>query len=174
HVHLVLENDDNLAGLMAQGFDAQWNDDAHHVLHRILTGETQGYYMAYRDDPTGQLARCLAEGFVYQGQPSPWRNGQPRGEPSAGLAPSSFVFFLQNHDQTGNRAMGERLISLCRPDALRAAAAVQMLAPHIPMLFMGEEHGAREPFQYFTSFADPQLAQAVRDGRRREFAGFRE
>lgn len=174
HVHLVLENDDNVASLMTQGFDAQWNDDAHHVLHAILTGETQGYYGAYKDDLTGKLARMLADGFVYQGQPSPWRDGQPRGEPSAGLAPSAFVFFLQNHDQTGNRAMGERLISLCGARGLRAAVAVQMLAPHIPLLFMGEELGATMPFQYFTSFDDVGLAQAVRDGRRREFAGFRE
>src|SRR5690606_15845468 len=79
YVHLVLENDDNDASLLGQGFDAQWNDDAHHVLHVMLTGETQGYYSSYKDDPTGKLARCLAEGFIYQGEPSPWRNGQPRG-----------------------------------------------------------------------------------------------
>ena len=174
YVHLVLENDDNNASLLEQGFDAQWNDDAHHVLHTILTGETQGYYMSYKDDPTGKLARGLADGFVYQGEPSPWRDGRPRGQPSADLAPHAFVFFLQNHDQTGNRAMGERLISLCagRIDALRAAVALQLLTPHIPMLFMGEERGAATPFLYFTSFGDPDLAQAVRDGRRKEFAGF--
>ncbi|PLC49264.1 malto-oligosyltrehalose trehalohydrolase [Pollutimonas subterranea] len=174
YVHLVLENDDNDASLLGQGFDAQWNDDAHHVLHVMLTGETQGYYSSYKDDPTGKLARCLAEGFIYQGEPSPWRNGQPRGEPSADLPPHAFVFFLQNHDQTGNRAMGERLISLCagKTDALKAAVALQLLAPHIPMLFMGEECGATVPFLYFTSFEDPDLAQAVRDGRRKEFAGF--
>jgi maltooligosyltrehalose trehalohydrolase len=176
HVHLVLENDDNAASLMTQGFDAQWNDDAHHVLHTILTGETQGYYSAYQDDPTGKLACCLAEGFIYQGQSSPLRAGRPRGESSASLAPSSFVFFLQNHDQIGNRAMGERLTTLCGSDsdALHAAVALQMLAPHIPMLFMGEERGATEPFQYFTSFKNARLAQAVRDGRRKEFAGFRQ
>lgn len=171
-VHLVLENDDNIASLMTQGFDAQWNDDLHHVLHHILTGETHGYYMAYQHDPTGMLARGLAEGWVYQGQPSPLRGGKPRGEPSAGLPPTAFVFFLQNHDQTGNRALGERLISLCAPDhkALQAAVALQLLTPHIPLLFMGEESGATAPFQYFTSFSDPALAQAVREGRRKEFA----
>lgn len=176
HVHLVLENDDNAASLMTQGFDAQWNDDAHHVLHHILTGESQGYYMAYQDDPTSKLARVLAEGFVYQGQPSPWRKGLPRGESSVDLPPSAFVFFLQNHDQIGNRAMGERLITLCGKDvdALYAAVALQMLAPHIPMLFMGEEYGATVPFLYFTSFQDADLARAVREGRRKEFAGFSE
>lgn len=174
HVHLVLENDDNVAGLLEQHFDAQWNDDAHHVMHEMLTGETQGYYMSYKDDPTGKLARCLADGFVYQGDPNPWREGQPRGEPSAHLPPHAFVFFLQNHDQIGNRAMGERLISLCdgKADALQAAVALQLLTPHIPMLFMGEEYGATTPFLYFTSFDDADLAQAVREGRRKEFAGF--
>lgn len=174
YVHLVLENDDNNARLLKQGFDAQWNDDAHHILHSMLTGEIQGYYTSYRDDPTRKLARCLAEGFIYQGEPSPWRNGEPRGEPSADLPPHAFVFFLQNHDQTGNRALGERLISLCagKTDALKAAVALQLLTPHIPMLFMGEEYGATAPFLYFTSFEDPDLAQAVRDGRRKEFAGF--
>lgn len=174
YVHLVLENDDNNASLLKQGFDAQWNDDAHHVLHGILTGETQGYYMSYKDDPTDKLARCLADGFIYQGEPSPWRDGRPRGQPSMDLAPHAFVFFLQNHDQIGNRAMGERLISLCggRIEALRAAVALQLLTPHIPMLFMGEERGATTPFLYFTSFGNPDLAQAVRDGRRKEFAGF--
>ncbi len=176
YVHLVLENDDNAANLMNRGFDAQWNDDAHHVLHHILTGETQGYYTAYQDDPTAKLARVLAEGFVYQGEPNPWRGGAARGEPSADLPPCAFVFFLQNHDQIGNRAMGERLISLCRsnPDALYAAVALQLLAPHIPLLFMGEEVGAKSPFLYFTSFKNPDLAQAVREGRRKEFAGFNE
>ncbi|RTZ45852.1 malto-oligosyltrehalose trehalohydrolase [Candidimonas sp. SYP-B2681] len=176
HIHLVLENDNNAASLMRQGFNAQWNDDAHHVLHHILTGETQGYYTSYQDDPTGKLARVLSEGFVYQGEPNPWRGGAARGEPSADLPPCAFVFFLQNHDQIGNRAMGERLISLCRsnPDALHAAVALQLLTPHIPLLFMGEEVGAKSPFLYFTSFTNPELAQAVREGRRKEFAGFDE
>ncbi len=175
HVHLILENDDNSAALLGQGFDAQWNDDAHHVLHHILTGETEGYYSDYAEDPTADLAKVLAEGFVYQGQASRWRGGARRGEPSGGLSPLAFVFFLQNHDQTGNRAMGERLAALCadRPGALRAAVALQLLAPHIPMLFMGEECGSRDPFLYFTSFRDEALAAAVRDGRRAEFAGFR-
>jgi maltooligosyltrehalose trehalohydrolase len=176
HVHLVLENDDNAAGLMHKGFDAQWNDDAHHVLHHMLTGESQGYYAAYADDPTARLARCLAEGFAYQGEPSLWRHGEPRGEPSAGLPPSSFVFFLQNHDQIGNRAFGERLVSLCESNipALQAAIVLQILTPHIPLLFMGEEYGSAEPFLFFTSFKEDDLARAVREGRRMEFAAFGE
>lgn len=174
HVHLVIENDDNTASLMNRGFNAQWNDDAHHILHHLLTGETQGYYAEYTQQATEKLARFLAEGFVYQGQPSVWRAGKPRGESSAELPPASFVFFLQNHDQIGNRAFGERLVSLCGSDspALHAAVALQILTPHIPLLFMGEEVGATTPFQYFTSYDDPGLARAVREGRRSEFAAF--
>jgi maltooligosyltrehalose trehalohydrolase len=174
HVHLVLENDDNAANLLTKGFDAQWNDDEHHVLHRLLTGETHGYYSAYGQDGANELGRCLAEGFLYQGQASVWRQGKPRGEPSAGLPPSAFVFFLQNHDQIGNRAFGERLLTLCarKPEALRAAIALQLLTPQIPLIFMGEEYGSTAPFLYFTSFKDPELAQAVREGRRNEFAAF--
>ncbi|MEN4922785.1 malto-oligosyltrehalose trehalohydrolase [Achromobacter spanius] len=175
HVHLVVENDDNRASLLQGDFDAQWNDDAHHVLHHLLTGETRGYYADYCEAPAQALARCLAEGWLYQGQPSPYRGGQPRGEPSAALPPTAFVLFLQNHDQTGNRARGERLASLVDSgQRLRAAVALQLLAPQIPLIFMGEERGARSPFLYFTSHTDPALAQAVRDGRQREFAAFPE
>ncbi|MDI9787024.1 malto-oligosyltrehalose trehalohydrolase, partial [Pseudomonas aeruginosa] len=106
HVHLVLENDDNRASLLRQGYDAQWNDDGHHALHVLLTRENDGYYQDY-PEPLRCLARCLAEGFVYQGEAN--RHGRPRGEPSADLAPDAFVLFLQNHDQVGNRAFGERL-----------------------------------------------------------------
>ncbi|HUH58651.1 MAG TPA: malto-oligosyltrehalose trehalohydrolase [Candidimonas sp.] len=175
YVHLILENDQNTASLLQKGYDAQWNDDAHHVLHTVLTGEDQGYYGAYAEDTTGKLARVLAEGFVFQGEPSPWHKGKRRGEPSTSLPPTAFVFFLQNHDQTGNRALGERLVSLCKSsDALHAAVALQLLTPHIPMLFMGEEYGTESPFLYFTSFTSDELACAVREGRRKEFAGFPE
>lgn len=172
HVHLVVENDDNSASLLQAGFDAQWNDDEHHVLHHMLTGEAQSYYADYADKPASRLARCLAEGFDYQGQPSAFRAGRRRGEPSAGLPPTSFIFFLQNHDQTGNRAWGERLRTLCshNEDALRAAIALQLLTPQIPLLFMGEEYGASAPFLYFTSFEDEELVQAIREGRQREHA----
>ncbi|MDB5727815.1 MAG: treZ [Noviherbaspirillum sp.] len=174
HVHLVLEHDGNAAHLLERShgrlFDAQWNDDGHHVLHVLLTGEDGGYYSAYADDTAARLARCMAEGFVYQGEPA--HNGEPRGEPSAHLPPTSFVLFLQNHDQIGNRAFGERLSTLADPQALRAASALLLLSPQIPMLFMGEEFGATQPFLYFTSHPDPKLADAVREGRRQEFARF--
>lgn len=173
HVHLVVENDDNRASLLGAGYDAQWNDDAHHVLHHLLTGEAQGYYADYTRYPAQALARCLEQGWLYQGQPSAYRGGQPRGEPCAHLPPTAFVLFLQNHDQTGNRARGERLTTLVpSADRLRAAVALQLLAPQIPLLFMGEECGSTAPFLYFTSHADPALARAVREGRRREFSSF--
>ncbi|KXJ66328.1 malto-oligosyltrehalose trehalohydrolase [Achromobacter xylosoxidans] len=175
HVHLVVENDDNRASLLRGDFEAQWNDDAHHVLHHLLTGESRGYYSDYAEAPAQALARCLAEGWVYQGQPSAYRGNQPRGERSADLPPTAFVLFLQNHDQTGNRARGERLTELVdTPQRLRAAVALQLLAPQIPLIFMGEERGSRAPFLYFTSHTDPELAQAVRDGRQREFSAFPE
>lgn len=174
HVHLVLENDDNTASLLRHGYDAQWNDDIHHVVHHLLTGETRGYYAGYIQRPTEKLARALAQGFIYQGEPSPVHGGRPRGEPSAMLPPTSFVFFLQNHDQVGNRALGERLTALCRhkPEALSAAIALQLLCPAIPLIFMGEELGATTPFLYFTSYDDPEFAAAVRAGRRAEFPDF--
>lgn len=171
HVHLVLENDDNQAHLLSDGFDAQWNDDFHHVMHVLLTRQVEGYYADYVEDATAKLLRALASGFVYQGEPSAHREGRPRGEPSAHLPPTAFVSFLQNHDQIGNRAFGERLTVLVDPDALRAATAVLLLSPQIPLLFMGEEEGSRQPFLYFTSHHG-ELAEAVREGRRREFASF--
>lgn len=173
HVHLVLENDDNTASLLRQGYDAQWNDDIHHVVHHLLTGETTGYYAAYAQRPTEKLARALAQGFIYQGEASPAHGGRPRGEPSAMLPPTSFIFFLQNHDQVGNRGRGERLTALCsQRSTLLAAIALQILSPFIPLLFMGEEQGVDTPFQYFTSFRDPEMAARVREGRHAEFAAF--
>jgi maltooligosyltrehalose trehalohydrolase len=174
HIHLVLEHDGNAAHLLGRTaqapFDAQWNDDGHHALHVLLTGEHDHYYRNYSEHPAQKLARCLAEGFVYQGE-TIVTTGEARGEPSAQLPPSAFVLFLQNHDQIGNRAFGERLRTLTRPSALRAAMALLLLSPQIPLLFMGEEYGATQPFLYFTDHS-PELAEAVRDGRRQEFAGF--
>lgn len=176
-VHLVLENEDNRASLLSceRGhvchFDAQWNDDVHNTLHVMLTGETDSYYSAYADAPARKLARALAEGFVYQGEASPIHDGQPRGETSGTLPPSAFVFFLQNHDQIGNRAMGERLTRIADHDALRAAIALMLLSPQIPMLFMEEEIGSTRPFLFFTDYTG-ELADTVREGRRREFAKF--
>jgi maltooligosyltrehalose trehalohydrolase len=172
HVHLVLENEGNDAErLRADAFDAQWNDDFHNVLHVLLTGETSAYYQDFADRPAERLARCLADGFIYQGEGSPNHDGAPRGKPSAHLAPTRFVSFLQNHDQIGNRAMGERLTVLADPDKLRAATALLLLGPQIPLIFMGDDTGSDTPFLFFTDFHD-QLADAVREGRRREFAKF--
>ena len=171
-IHLVLENERNTASLLGAGqFDAQWNDDAHNVLHVLLTGEDEAYYAAYADDPIGRLARVLGEGFAYQGDPSPIHDGETRGEPSGHLPPSAFVAFLQNHDQVGNRAFGERLSRLCGADALRAATALLLLGPQVPLLFMDEEYGSERPFLFFTDYHDA-LAEAVREGRRGEFAKF--
>lgn len=172
HVHLILENERNDAERLRPGlYTAQWNDDFHNVLHVLLTGERDAYYADFADDPTARLARCLAEGFIYQGEPSGNHGGSPRGSPSGDLPPTAFVSFLQNHDQVGNRALGERLIALTDADKLRAATALLLLSPQIPLLFMGEEVGSRTPFLFFTDFHD-QLADAVREGRRREFAKF--
>jgi maltooligosyltrehalose trehalohydrolase len=169
--HLILENESNDAARLTRGFTAQWNDDFHNVMHVLLTGETQAYYQDFADQPAERLARCLAEGFIYQGEDSPNHDGAPRGSASAHLPPTAFVSFLQNHDQVGNRALGERLTSLVEPERLRAAMGLMLLSPQIPMLFMGEEDGSRTPFLFFTDFHD-ELADAVREGRRREFAKF--
>ncbi len=170
HVHLVLENDANEARRLAL-YDAQWNDDAHHALHVLLAHETDGYYRDFAAEPARLLGRALAEGFAYQGEPSAHRGGAPRGEPSATLASTAFVDFLQNHDQIGNRALGERITALAPDDAVRAATAVLLLAPAIPLLFMGEEWAASTPFLFFSDFG-AELGRAVTEGRRREFAAW--
>lgn len=178
HVHLILENEENQASRLARDassnpleFTAQWNDDIHHVLHTAATGQSSGYYQDYIGD-TEKLGRSLAEGFAFQGQLMPYR-GHSRGEPSGGLPPLAFVSFIQNHDQVGNRAFGERLNQIIPLETVRAVAAVYLLAPQIPMLFMGEEWAASQPFAFFCDF-NPELAAAVRDGRRSEFAKFPE
>ena len=173
-VHLLLENDANAARYIGQGsIAAQWNDDIHHAMHILLTGERDGYYADYADQPVRHLARCLAEGFAFQGEPSGFREGRLRGEPSTHLPPGAFINFTQTHDQVGNRAYGERLSMLAQPASLRVALAVVLLAPSPPMLFMGEEFAAATPFQFFCDFQG-ELALAVTEGRRREFSGFRE
>ncbi|MCK9916127.1 malto-oligosyltrehalose trehalohydrolase [Microbacteriaceae bacterium K1510] len=175
HIHLVLENDNNIARLLAPQEDppagryrAQWNDDYHHAWHVLLTHEKQGYYRDYRA-PKEQIERVLADGFAYQGEASPHRDDEPRGEPSRDLPRAAFVNFLQNHDQIGNRPLGERLTTLAESAALEAALAVLLLQPSPPLLFMGEEWGATEPFPFFCDFKN-DLADAVREGRKREFA----
>jgi len=172
HVHLVLENEKNDTDRLRAGrYDAQWNDDFHNVLHVLLTGETSAYYGDFADNAAERLARCLKEGFIYQGEGSPNHDGKPRGKPSGDLPSTAFVAFLQNHDQVGNRAMGERLVRLTDRERLRAATALLLLGPQIPLLFMGEDEGSESPFLFFTDFHD-ELADAVREGRRREFAKF--
>jgi maltooligosyltrehalose trehalohydrolase len=141
------------------------------VLHVLLTNEQEGYYEDYAHDRAAKLARSLAEGFIYQGEPSKHRNGEQRGTPSADLPPTAFVLFLQNHDQIGNRAFGERLTALAEPAALEAAISLQILAPQIPLIFMGEEEASRAPFYFFCDYQG-DLADTVREGRRREFANF--
>jgi malto-oligosyltrehalose trehalohydrolase len=177
HIHLMLENDDNAVRLLDANEDpplgkyrAQWNDDYHHAWHVLLTGETHGYYGDYRRSPLDDIARALRSGFVYQGEASEHRKGRSRGEPSGKLTPTAFVNFLQNHDQIGNRALGDRLEGHVDPRAIEAALAITLLAPMVPMLFMGEEWGAKSPFPFFCDFHG-DLAEAVRQGRRREFAG---
>jgi maltooligosyltrehalose trehalohydrolase len=170
HVHLVLENDANEARWL-DVYDAQWNDDAHHAFHVLLTGERDGYYRDFAGDPARLLGRALAEGFAYQGEPSEHRGGARRGEPSMALRTSAFVDFLQNHDQIGNRALGERITALAPPEAVRAATATLLLAPAIPLLFMGEEWAASTPFLFFSDFGG-DLGAAVTEGRRKEFAAW--
>ena len=175
HIHLMLENDDNAARLLdprappAGKFRAQWNDDYHHAWHVLLSRETHGYYRDHAQAPRDRIARMLAAGFDYQGERSAHRHGHPRGEPSGTLPPTAFVNFLQNHDQIGNRALGERIEVLAEAAPLEAALAITLLAPMPPLMFMGEEWGARTPFPFFCGFAGA-LAEAVRRGRRAEFA----
>ena len=178
NLYLTLENFDNAVRFLGlegapSTCDAQWNDDAHHSLHVIVSGETHGYYLDFAERPHALLCRALAQGFAYQGEVSQ-HAGTARGESSAHLPPSAFVNFLQNHDQIGNRAGGERLTALVRePAALRAATAVLLLAPPPPLLFMGEEWAATEPFPWFCDF-EPQLLEQVREHRHREFPGGRD
>jgi maltooligosyltrehalose trehalohydrolase len=178
HIHLVLENDRNEAHYLGRDGErrplhatAQWNDDIHHAAHVVVTGEVDGYYADYAARPLWYFARCLTEGFGYQGEPSPYRGNIARGEPSLHLPPGACVSFLQTHDQVGNRAFGERIGHIANPRALRAAVACILLAPSPPLLFMGEEFSASTPFLFFCDFG-PELASAVTQGRRKEFGRF--
>ena len=172
HVHLILENENNDAERLGAGrYDAQWNDDFHNVMHVLLTDEVDAYYADFADNPTERLARCLSEGFVYQGEPSANHEGKRRGSPSGHLPPVRFVSFLQNHDQVGNRAFGERLINLVDTDRMKVATALLVLCPQIPLIFMGDDVAAENPFLFFTDFRG-ELADAVRLGRRNEFSKF--
>jgi maltooligosyltrehalose trehalohydrolase len=175
-LHLVLENEENAASRLlrsddgrAERYTAQWNDDVHHVLHVAASGEGDSYYGDYVGD-TDKLGRALAQGFAFQGQVMSFR-GSPRGEPSGELPPTAFVSFVQNHDQIGNRAFGDRLNAFSPPEAVKAVSAVCLLLPQVPMLFMGEEWGAATPFPFFCDFSG-DLADAIRNGRREEFKHF--
>ena len=178
HVHLILENDLNQARYLQRterchprSYTAQWNDDIHHALHVLVTGERDGYYLDYSEHPIDQLGRCLVAGFAYQGEASAYRHGKTRGESTVRVPLTAFVSFIQNHDQIGNRAFGERITTLADCRAVRAAAAILLLAPSPPLIFMGEEFGAETPFLFFCDF-EKDLAAAVSTGRRNEFAHF--
>jgi malto-oligosyltrehalose trehalohydrolase len=183
--HLVLENEDNGARFLERDhenkpkiYTAQWNDDIHHAYHVVATGESGGYYADYVKSQNGKntvalLGRALAEGFIYQDEPSEFRDGEIRGEKSDHLPPSSFVSFLQNHDQVGNRAFGDRIASISDPKILNALSSIQLLAPSVPLLFMGEEWGCKTSFLYFCDLGS-ELAPLVTEGRRSEFAKFPE
>jgi len=170
-VYLVLENDNNAArylkhdpSLPNRYFNAQWNDDFHHVLHVLLSDEMTGYYQDYAQQPLRHLGRCLTEGFAYQGEPSAYQDSKRRGESCSDLPLTAFICFLQNHDQVGNRVLGERISKLCRPEGLRAATAILLLSPSLPLLFMGEEWASSQPFTYFVDFPD-DLGEQVNLGR---------
>jgi maltooligosyltrehalose trehalohydrolase len=174
-VYLIAESDLNDTKLIrprelgGYGLDAQWNDDFHHALHTLLTGEQSGYYQDF--GKLVHLTTAFTEGYVYSGQYSPYRRRR-HGNSSKSLPARQFVVCSQNHDQVGNRMFGERLSRLVSFDALKLAAGVVLLSPFVPLLFMGEEYGEPAPFPYFVSHSDPTLIEAVRRGRREEFAAF--
>ena len=166
--HLVTEDERNTPDLRQMGYDASWNDDFHHAVHVALTGEDDSYYASFAADPIDDLATALRRGHIEEGQPRP--PATPRGAPCDHLPVTAFVNAIQTHDQVGNRAFGDRLITLADPRAVAAAYALLLVSPYVPMVFMGEERGETTPFQFFADFQG-DLAQAVRDGRASEFAG---
>ena len=175
-VHLTTEDSRNVIFLHPRDeegvtplFSGEWNDDFHNAVHVFATGETHAYYQDFADEPEKHVARALAEGFAYQGEVSA-HSGEARGVNSASQPPVAFVDFIQNHDQTGNRAHGERLVSLAGVERTKVLLAALLLSPHIPLLFMGEEYGENNPFLFFTDFHG-DLAKAVREGRAKEFEG---
>ena len=175
HIHLMLENDHNASHYLTRDerhypkkYVAQWNDDIHHAIHVLLTKEENNYYQDYTDDPMQYLGRCLAEGFAYQGERSAYRGNTPRGESSAHLPATAFVSFLQNHDQVGNRAFGDRINSLISPEQYRAALVLLLLAPSPPLLFMAQEWGSFQPFPFFCDF-ERGLTRKVIAGRNSQF-----
>ncbi|MGY8606860.1 malto-oligosyltrehalose trehalohydrolase [Gluconobacter cerinus] len=170
HVHLILENENNDAGLLRDGYSGQWSEDWHHTLTVMLSGEDKGFFLPFHHETTGLLKRVLTEGLAWQGEYFPPRR-KPRGSPSSDLPPTKFVTFLQNHDQIGNRPLGERLITLSDPDAFKAAYALLLLCPMTPMLFLGEEWGSKTPFYFFSDFHGA-IGEKVRRGREEQFAEY--
>jgi maltooligosyltrehalose trehalohydrolase len=174
-VHLIAESDANDPRFVrpaergGYGLDAQWSDDFHHAVHAWLTGERAGYYSSFGE--AGQIAKAMRDRFVFDGGYSPYRR-RHYGALARDVPAERFVVYVQNHDQVGNRAQGDRLASLVGPGQLRLAAALAVLSPFLPMLFMGEEFAETRPFLYFVDHADPELCRAVTEGRRREFAAF--
>jgi maltooligosyltrehalose trehalohydrolase len=167
------ENDEKLARpaeIGGFGLDAIWSDDFHHAVHAFFTGERKGYYQDFGRPE--QIARALQDGFVYQGEPFQFWGGRPRGTSSTSMPATAHVICIQNHDQVGNRASGERLAELVSRGARMLAAALLLLAPEIPLLFMGQEYDEPNPFQFFTDYGDPTLQKAVREGRQQEFKDF--
>lgn len=178
YIHLTTEDDRNITRLHERDpdgrprlFTAEWNDDFHHAAHVAATHEAEGYYMDFAADAVPKLVRALAEGYVYQGEASEFWEGKARGVPSTHLPPTAFVNFIQNHDQVGNRAFSERLTDLAPPECVEALTAILLLSPQIPLMFMGDEWGETRPFSFFTDFHG-ELAEKVREGRRREFRHF--
>jgi len=174
-VYVIAESDLNDVRLVDPperggcGLDGQWNDDFHHVLHTLLTGEKDGYYLDFGE--TGQMVKALTERFVYSGDYSRYRRRR-HGNSAVGRPARRFVVFAQNHDQVGNRMFGERLSELVSFESLKLAACAVLLSPYVPLLFMGEEYGEQTPFLYFVSHGDPDLVAAVREGRKQEFRAF--
>lgn len=175
-VHIIAESNLNDVKLLdppargGYGLDAQWSDDFHHCVHTLLTGEQEGYYADF-DQPSRQLAKALVDVFVHDGCYSPYR-GRNHGAPVGNHSGEKFIVSIQTHDQVGNRAHGERFGTLLNPAQQRLAAGLMLLSPYVPMLFMGEEYGETHPFPFFCNFGDAGLAEAVRRGRREEFAAF--
>lgn len=172
HIHLIVENSDNQELWLRRNsnglpvhYTAQWNDDVHHLLHSAATGENTGYYADFDnlEERSNKLGRALAEGFAYQGEFKP-HEGMKRGEPSVGLPATSFVAYMQNHDQVGNRVKGDRIGRLANADAVKALSAVYLLCPQIPMLFMGEEWASERPFPFFSD-VPVEMREMVRKGR---------
>jgi maltooligosyltrehalose trehalohydrolase len=152
------------------GLNAIWSDDFHHAIHAFFTGERKGYYQDFGQP--AQIARALQDGFVYQGEPFQFWGGRARGTSSAHMPAPAHVSCIQNHDQVGNRAQGERLTALIPCGARMLAAALLLLAPETPLLFMGQEYDEPNPFLFFTDYGDPALQKAVREGRQQEFKDF--